>query len=162
MEYRIRLIGQDYCKFAKGWRESLQGCISAAQDKSVEMVDNGITDVMVSIVDNGKEVYGWEYKPTIREGKPRHDRNTYHGYKLASWVAVCVKGTQDIVGEFDTIAEARMVYKGNGESLCDYDLWWLAAEETNECGDTNVACWGRTREDAVARLKRALKDDYKH
>ena len=162
MEYRIRLLGENYCKFAKGWRESLRSCVSAAQDKSVEMVDRGITDVIVSIVDNGKEVYGWTYKPTIREEKPRRDRNTYHGYKLMSWVAVCEKGTQYILDEYDNLAEARKAYKGKGESLCGYDLWWLAAEVINEDGDTNIACWARTREAALGYLKQALKNEHKH
>lgn len=76
----------------------------------------------------------------------------HKGYEICICIAVCYENTQYIVDEFDTMQEAKKAYKGkNG-----YDFWYLAAEYINEDGDTNPACWGKTKKETIDRLKKAL------
>ena len=67
-------------------------------------------------------------------------------------VAVCPLGSTDIIDEFETINEARKCYPSS-----QFDFWYLAAEVINEDGDVNPACWGRTKKEALMKLKKALK-----
>lgn len=76
----------------------------------------------------------------------------YNGYEICVSIAVCYEGTQYIVDEFDTMQEAKKAYKGQQ----GYEFWYLAAEYINKDGDTNPACWGKTRKEALDRLKNAL------
>lgn len=76
----------------------------------------------------------------------------YKGYEICVWIAVCYEDTQYIVDEFSTMDEAKKEYKGKS----GFDFWYLAAEIINEDGDTNPACWGKTRKEALDRLKNAL------
>ena len=41
--------------------------------------------------------------------------------------------------------------------LSYYDVWYLSAEVINDKGDINPACWGRTRQEAIKKLKNILK-----
>lgn len=75
----------------------------------------------------------------------------YKGYEINVSVAVCPEGTRDITEEFDTLREAKKEYPHG------YDFWYLAAEVINKNGDLNPACWGKTKAEALRKLKRALK-----
>ena len=71
-------------------------------------------------------------------------------------IAICYKGTQDIIEIVDSVSEAKsFVKEENYNGLVDY--WYLAAETINEDGDTNPAFWGKSRNEAISRLKRVLK-----
>ena len=80
--------------------------------------------------------------------------STYKGYTIQITIAVCYGGTQDVVDEFDTMADAKAFAKDEG---IDADYWYLAAEEINANGDVGAACWGKTRSEAVNKLKKALE-----
>jgi len=75
----------------------------------------------------------------------------YKGYEIVVSVAVCRKETDDIIAEFATIREARKEY-----SEYKYDFWYLAAEIIDKDGNVNPACWGKTRKEAVNKLKSVL------
>ena len=68
-------------------------------------------------------------------------------------VAVCTYN-KEIIAEFNTMAEAKTFVKEEGY---DAEYWYLAAETINEHGDLNPACWGKTKKEAVDKLKKALK-----
>ena len=74
--------------------------------------------------------------------------------KIVVSVAICRKGTQDIITESATMKEAKKVSKENGYLNVDY--WYLAAEVINEDGDTTSAVWDRSRTEAIKRLKKLL------
>lgn len=75
----------------------------------------------------------------------------YKGYTICIIVAVCIKETEVIVNEFESIRDAKKEYSDRY-----YDFWYLAAEIIDKDGNTNPACWGKTRNDALLKLKRAL------
>ena len=77
----------------------------------------------------------------------------YKDYEIMITVAVCYSGTQNVVDEFDTMAEAKAYAKEEG---LDADYWYMAAEEINANGDLGPACWGKTRSEALSKLKKAL------
>lgn len=79
--------------------------------------------------------------------------STYKGYNIQITVAVCYSGTQNVIDEFDTMAEAKAYAKEEG---LDADYWYMAAEEINVNGDLGSACWGKTRSEALSKLKKAL------
>lgn len=81
---------------------------------------------------------------TIKVGK--------NAYNVDICIRVCQKGTYSFLDEFDTKKEAKEA----GYNEYDYDYWYLAAEVINERGDVNPACWGRTRKEALEKLKNAL------
>ena len=78
----------------------------------------------------------------------------YKDCKIVVSVAICRKGTQDIITESDTMNEAKKISKENGYVNVDY--WYLATEVINEDGDTNPAVWGRSKTEATKRLKKLL------
>jgi hypothetical protein len=51
------------------------------------------------------------------------------------------------------MAEAKAYAKEEG---LDADYWYMAAEEINANGDLGSACWGKTRSEALSKLKKAL------
>lgn len=69
-------------------------------------------------------------------------------------VAVC-NSNRDIIDEFDTMKEAKNFVKKEG--YFDVEYWYLAAETINEQGDLNMAYWGKTKKEAVDKLKKILK-----
>ena len=75
------------------------------------------------------------------------------GRKVDVSVAVCHSGTKDIIDIFDDMHQARAAAKRLGQDIC---YWWLAAEWINDDGDVNPACWGKTRGDALNRLRTVL------
>ena len=81
---------------------------------------------------------------TIKVGK-----NTY---KVETCIRVCQKDTYYFLDEFDSKKEAKEA----GYNEYDYDYWYLAAEYINDNGDVNIACWGRTRKEALDKLKSVL------
>ena len=78
----------------------------------------------------------------------------YKDFEIVVSVAICSKGTQDIITESATLNEAKKISKENGYVNVDY--WYLAAEVINEDGDTNPAVWDRSRTEAIKRLKKLL------
>lgn len=70
MTYEIKVLAQNgnvsSCNTVKGWRKDLRRCITAAQNFISGLADRGIREVRVSVADNGRTVYKWEYRPTIR------------------------------------------------------------------------------------------------
>jgi hypothetical protein len=75
----------------------------------------------------------------------------YKGYTIKIDVAVCTE-EKEIIDEFDTVNEAKAFIKEQGWG----EIWYLAAEVINKEGDTNPACWGKTREEALNKLKKVL------
>lgn len=69
-------------------------------------------------------------------------------------IAVC-NSRGDIIEEFDSMKEARAYVKDN--DLKNVEYWYLAAETIDEDCNLNPACWGITRAEAIAKLKRALR-----
>lgn len=68
-------------------------------------------------------------------------------------VAICINGK--IIEEKDTMKEAKKYAKENNlKEVVEY--WYLASEIINEKGDVNPACWGKTRHEAINKLKRVL------
>lgn len=71
------------------------------------------------------------------------------------FVTVAVCDTERIIlDEFDSMKEAREFVKNEGYS--NVEFWYLAAETINEQGDLNPACWGKTKKEAISKLKKAL------
>ncbi len=68
-------------------------------------------------------------------------------------IAVC-NSNRDIIEEFDSMKEAKYFVKKDGYDNVEY--WYLAAETINEAGDLNSACWGKTRKEAINKLKKVL------
>lgn len=78
----------------------------------------------------------------------------YRNFKIIVSVAICRKGTQNIITEAATMREAKKISKENGYR--DVDYWYLAAEIINKDGDTNPAVWDSSRTEAIKRLKKLL------
>ena len=78
----------------------------------------------------------------------------YKNCEIIVSVAVCHRGTLDIIEECTTMKEANKFSKENGYNHVDY--WYLAAEVTNKDGDTNPAVWNMERAEAIKRLKTLL------
>lgn len=78
----------------------------------------------------------------------------YKDREIVVIVAICHKGTQDIITESATMKEAKRASKENG--YIDVDYWYLAAEVINKDGDTNPAVWDKSRIEAINRLKKLL------
>lgn len=76
---------------------------------------------------------------------------TYKDYTICVSVVVCLKDTQTIVDEFDTLHEAMKEY-----SEWYYDFLYLAAEVIDNDGNLNLPCWGKTKTEALRKLKEAL------
>ena len=79
--------------------------------------------------------------------------SNYKDYTIEISIAVCYGGTQDVVDEFDSMKDAKAFVKEEG---LDADYWYMAAEEINANGDLGSACWGKTRSEALSKLKKAL------
>lgn len=75
----------------------------------------------------------------------------WKNYTIVCTVAVCCKGTYNIIDEFETLREAKKDYSQN-----DFDFWWLAAETINDYNDVNPACWGKAKKEALSKLKKTL------
>lgn len=75
----------------------------------------------------------------------------YKGYDIVVSIAICRKGTYDIIAEYFTMHEAKKDYNVNL-----FDFWYLAAEIIDKDGNVNPACWGKTRKEAVDKLKSVL------
>lgn len=87
----------------------------------------------------------------------------YKGYTILIWVAVviprsCSEDIQSMttLEEFDTLKEAKAFIKE--ENLSDVaDIRYLAAEEIDNDGNVNPACWRKTRKEALDALKKILR-----
>lgn len=80
------------------------------------------------------------------------------GYEVYITCVACRPGTHNIVREEETKAELRRSIRDYFKKpLSYYDIWYLAAEVINDKGDLNPACWGRTRQEAIKKLKNVLK-----
>ena len=69
-------------------------------------------------------------------------------------VTVAIWDGTTIIAEKGTIKEARKFVHEN--KLKDIEYWYLAAEIINEKGDINIPCWGRTRNEAIEKLKKVM------
>lgn len=78
----------------------------------------------------------------------------YKNSEIIVSVAVCHRGTHNIIEECATMKEARKFSKENGYNEDDY--WYLAAEVINKDGDTNPAVWNKERGETIKRLKKLL------
>lgn len=67
-------------------------------------------------------------------------------------VAICIG--KKIIAEKDTIKQARRYTKEN--KLKNVEYWYLASEIINERGDVNIPCWGRTRNEALGKLRKLI------
>lgn len=75
----------------------------------------------------------------------------YKGYTISRWV-VALAG-DSVIGEYDSITEARKAMKG----VPGVRFKYAAAEHINADGDVNPAVYGETLSDATDRLKEILK-----
>lgn len=75
----------------------------------------------------------------------------YNGYTIWRWVAVFA--CDDIIGEHDSMIEARKAMK-NVSGVC---FKYAAAEQINSDGDLNPAVYGETLSEVTNRLKEILK-----
>lgn len=70
MTFEIRVVSVNgnchHCNLVKGYRKDINKCINAAQNFISELTDKNLCAVNVTILDNGKKVYGWNYNPTMR------------------------------------------------------------------------------------------------
>lgn len=74
----------------------------------------------------------------------------WKGYTIWRWVVVLAGA--DIIGEFESMAEAKKEYKGTPGVRYKY----AAAEQINEDGDINPAVYENTLAEVTIRLKRIL------
>lgn len=70
-------------------------------------------------------------------------------YTICRWVVAIVDDT--IIGEFDSMAEAKKSMKG---TPCRFR--YAAAEEINEDGDVNPAVYGDTLKEVMDKIKKVL------
>lgn len=77
----------------------------------------------------------------------------YKGYTISRWVAcfACV----DIIGEYDSMSEARKAMK-DVPGVC---FKYAAAEHINADGDLNPAVFGDTLQDVTNHLKQILNNE---
>ena len=75
----------------------------------------------------------------------------FKGYTIQIWVAVCSTVTSGIIDEFDTLKEAKAYIKDEDLSSVA-EIRYLAAEEIDKEGNTNPACRGKTRQEALSKL----------
>lgn len=113
------------------------------KNKSISFDWNG-QPAMVFIGENAEFAPRKEYDPW---------RFEWNGYKIYVTVVACAPDTTDIIDEYANVQEARRDMKERG--IERYDLWYCAAEETDE-NDLNPASWGKTRKEAVDKLKATL------
>lgn len=69
-------------------------------------------------------------------------------------VSVAICKNEKVIAEKDTIKEARRYAKEN--ELENVEYWYLASEIINEKGDINIPCWGRTRNEALEKLRKLI------
>ena len=70
-------------------------------------------------------------------------------YMICRWVVAIVDDT--IIGEFDSMAEAKKLMKG---TPCRFR--YAAAEEINKDGDVNPAVYGDTLKEVMDKIKKVL------
>ena len=73
----------------------------------------------------------------------------WKGYTICRWVVAMVEDS--IVGEFDSMADAKKAMKG---THCTFK--YAAAEEINDDGDVNPAVYGDTLKEVMDKLKSVL------
>lgn len=76
----------------------------------------------------------------------------WKGYTISRWV-VALAG-DDVIGEYDTMAEARKAMKG----VPGVRFKYAAAEHINNDGDVNPAVYGETLASATEQLKELLNN----
>lgn len=113
----------------------LEGCYDP-KNKAFDFTYNG-QDAMLW-VDQNAELIGNEKKSMIGN--------------IIVTIAIC--RDKDIIAEFDTKKEARRYVKDEGYNNVEY--WYLASEVINQNGDVNPACWGKTRQEAIEKLKKLM------
>ena len=75
----------------------------------------------------------------------------YNGYTIFRWVVVFT--CADIIGEYDSMIEARKAMK-DVSGVC---FKYAAAEQINDDGDVNPSVYGETLSEVTNRLKKILK-----
>lgn len=73
----------------------------------------------------------------------------YNGYTIYVWVVAMID--DHIIGEFDSIREAKKEMKG-----CPCEYMYAAAEEINQNGDVNPAVYGITRKEVLTKIIKLL------
>lgn len=73
----------------------------------------------------------------------------WKGYAICRWVVAMVGSS--IIGEFDSMADAKKAIKG---TPCTFK--YAVAEEINEDGDVNPAVYGDTLKEAMDNLKKII------
>lgn len=77
----------------------------------------------------------------------------YGEHKVTRWVVAFIG--EKPVGEYDNMAEAKKDCGG----FPGIKLRYAAAEQINDDGDVNPACYGDTLKEAMDKLKSVLKTD---
>lgn len=80
----------------------------------------------------------------------------WNGYKI--WVLAIAYRESDgrYLCEFDTMREVKKYIKENYPHLDDVEYRWIAQEEIDDEGNVNCPCYGKTKAQAIGRLKKLL------
>ena len=82
----------------------------------------------------------------------------WNGYRI--WVtAIAYRNLErGYLCKFDTMREVKDFVKENYPHLHDIKYEYIAAEEIDEDGNVNPPCYGKTKAEALNKLKKVLAD----
>ena len=82
----------------------------------------------------------------------------WNGYRI--WVTAIAYRDLDngYLCEFDTMREVKQYIKENYPHLGGVTYAYIAAEEIDEEGNVNPPCYGKTKAEALNKLKKVLTD----
>ena len=80
----------------------------------------------------------------------------WNGYRI--WVtAIAYRNLErGYLCEFETMREVKQYIKENYPHLSDVKYEYIAAEEIDEDGNVNPPCYGKTKAEALKKLKKVL------
>ena len=80
----------------------------------------------------------------------------WNGYRIWVWAIAYRKLSDGYICEFETMREVKQYIKENYPHLDDVTYAYIAAEEIDEEGNVNPPCYGKTKAEALNKLKKVL------
>lgn len=80
----------------------------------------------------------------------------WNGYRIWVWATAYRKDVGEYLCEFDTMREVKSYIKEHYPWLDDVSYVYCAAEEIDDDGNINPPCHGKTKAEAVSKLKKVL------
>lgn len=80
----------------------------------------------------------------------------WNGYRIWVWATAYRCGSGEYLCEFETMREVKSYVRENYSWLDDVSYVYCAAEEIDKDGNINPPCHGKTKAEALRKLKKVL------